>query len=130
MAKRALPGEKMEEVNFTLAKSAFKGPYKCHGETKVVNKNIIVDGNTFAYGVWKCSTCKKEYLDTLQAKRLEAIWTFEKIVKEDISMKRSINYDGKMFFIRFPKELTKSWSRKDSACIKMIDAKRFIVEVG
>ena len=65
MAKRALPGEKMEEVNFTLAKSAFKGPYKCHGETKVVNKNIIVDGNTCAYGVWKCSNCAPEVARTI-----------------------------------------------------------------
>jgi len=128
MAKKALQGEKM---NFTIDKDAFKGPFKCHGlKTKLLSKKIDVDGNVFSYFVWECSKCSKEYLDSSQAKRLETIWAFEKMLREDVlCMERSLNYDGKMFFLRFPKELTKNWRKGENACIKMIDTKRFIVEV-
>ncbi|MBU0627970.1 MAG: hypothetical protein KKC75_02180 [Nanoarchaeota archaeon] len=121
----------MEEVKFEVDKGAFKGPFKCHGmNTKLVSKEMSIDGNVFAYSVWKCAKCSKEYLDSSQARKMEAIWTFEKMAKDDVlSMERALNYDGKMFFIRFPKELTKNWKQGDNACIKMIDTKRFLVEV-
>lgn len=129
MAKKSVQCEKMEEVDFKVDKDAFKGPFKCHGETKLSTKKIEVDGNVFSYSVWRCTKCKKEFLDTEQAKRLEAIWVFEKLTKDDICMRRSINYDGKMFFLRFPKELTKKWKKGSEADIKPIDSNRFIVEV-
>ncbi len=121
----------VEEVKFEISKDAFSGPFKCHGaNTKITNKELAVNGNVFSYDVWKCPKCKKEYLDTRQAKRLEGIWAAEKLLKEDnISMKRSVNFDGKMFFIRFPKELTKKWKRGQHANIKFVDSNRFIVEI-
>jgi len=126
MAKKSLQGEKMK---FEIDKDAFKGPFKCHVKTKLTNKKISVDGNVFSYTVWRCPKCSKEYLDTSQAKRLEVIWTFEKLLNDDaLCMERSLNYDGKMFFLRFPKELSKNW-HKGKACIKMIDTKRFVVEI-
>lgn len=129
MAKKAVQ-HKMEEVKFTIAKDAFKPPFKCHGVTEICLKKLEIDKNLFTYTVWKCPGCGKEYLDTQQAKRLEAIWTFEKLCKDDVfSMNRSINFDGKMFFIRFPKEFTKNWKKQETARIKAIDAKRFVVEV-
>ena len=128
---KELSFEKMEEVKFSVDKDAFKGPFKCHGaKTELFSKKMSVDGNVFSYSVWECPKCKKEYLDSSQAKRPETIWAFEKVLKEDpLCMERSLNYDGKMFFLRFPKELTKNWRKGDSACIKMIDVKRFIVEI-
>jgi hypothetical protein len=128
MAKKIIQGEKMK---FSVDKDAFKGPFKCHGvNTKLVSKKISVDGNIFSYSVWRCSKCSKEYLDSSQAKRLEIIWAFEKMLKDDVlCMERSLNYDGKMFFLRFPKEISKNWHKGENACIKMIDTKRFIVEV-
>lgn len=119
------------EVKFEIGKDAFSEPFKCHGaNTKITGKKLEVDGNVFSYDVWKCLQCGKEYLDTKQAKRLEGIWTAEKLLKDDnISMKRSVNFDGKMFFIRFPKELTKKWKRGQHANIKFVDSNRFIVEI-
>lgn len=118
-------------VDFTVDKDAFKGPFKCDGEkTRLVSKKIDIDGNVFSYSAWKCRKCGKEYLDSNQAKRMETIWAFEKMLKDDaLCMERSLNYDGKMFFLRFPKELTKNWRKGQNACIKMIDTKRMIVEV-
>ena len=61
---------------------------------------------------------------------MEDIWTVEKFLKDDvITMKRSLNYDGKMFFLRFPIELTKKWKKGQFVDITPIDSNRFIVEV-
>ena len=121
----------IEEVKFEIDKGAFSGPFKCHGtNTRITGKKLAVNGNVFSYDVWRCSKCGKEYLDTKQAKRLEIIWAIEKLMKDDvIAMKRSVNFDGKMFFIRFPKELTKKWKRGQQANIKFVDSNRFIVEI-
>tara|TARA_Y100000310_G_C20302465_1_gene632452 strand:- start:44 stop:415 length:372 start_codon:yes stop_codon:yes gene_type:complete len=121
----------MKEARFEINKEAFKGPFKCHNaKTKLAKKKLSVDGNEFLYTTWQCSKCKKEYLDSRQAKRLETIWTFEKLLRDDVlSMKRSINYDGKMYFLRFPKELSRKFNKTDQAEIKVIDTKKFIIEV-
>jgi len=121
----------VEDVHFEIDKDAFSGPFKCHGRnTKIASKKLSVNGNVFSYEVWKCAKCGKEYLDSRQAKRLEDVWTIEKLLKDDaLTMRRSVNFDGKMFFIRFPKELTKRWKKGRYADIKFIDSKRFIVEI-
>lgn len=148
MAKKVVQGKKMKllnvsekglensksfrkEVKFEIDKNAFSGPFKCHGiNTKLVSKKLSVDDNVFSYDVWICPKCGKEYLDTKQSKRLEDIWTVEKLLKDDaMSMERSVNFDGKMFFIRFPKELTKKWKKGQHADIKFVDSNRFIIEV-
>ena len=95
MAKKNLQGEKMEEVKFDIGKKAFSGPFKCHGaKTKLVSKKTDIGGNIFSYDVWQCPKCRKEYLDSSQAKRMEDIWVLEKLLKDDLlMMKRSINFD-------------------------------------
>jgi len=127
MANKTLQGEKMK---FQVDKNAFKGPFRCHGTTILKDKEISVDGNTFSYKVWQCPKCKKEFLDTKQAKRMEMIWNIQKLLEDKaIALKRAINHDGKMYFLRFPKEITKTWKNPKEAEIKIIDEKRFIVEV-
>ena len=120
----------MQKINFEIDKKAFDGPFTCHGKTKLISKELAVNGNTFQYEVWQCSKCKKDYLDTKQAKKMETIWIAEKLLNERaLTMSRSLNFDGKMFFLRFPKELTKTWNQDNYAEIKVVDNHRFIVEV-
>jgi len=118
-----------KKIIFKIDKKAFSGPFKCHGETKLVKKKISVGENLFSYSIWKCK-CGKEYLDTNQAKQMEAIWIFEKMVTDElIGMERSLNHDGKMFFLRFPMELSSHFKKGNKAEIKVVDSKRFLVEI-
>jgi len=121
----------MKEVKIEIDKDAFSGPFECHkAKTKLISKKITVNGNSFSYSVWQCPKCKEEYLDNEQARRMEAIWTFEKLLNDKVvTMKRSVNFDGKMFFLRFPKEVTNKWTKDKCAEIKVIDTSKFIVEV-
>jgi|SRR3989344_2059262 len=130
MAKKALP-KKMKEVKFEIDKEAFNGPFTCHKKkTVLTQKKMSVQGNVFSYSTWRCQICGEDYLDSKQAERLEMIWTFEKLMKNSLlSMKRSLNYDGKMFFLRFPKELTKDWKKGLEAEMKIIDKNKILIEV-
>ena len=135
MAKKTLQEEKMrqfKEVNFEIAKDAFEGPFFCHRKkTKLMAKKAAIGGFSFSYTVWQCPICKTDYLDSSQSKKMEFIWTIENLLNDKAQkIKRSLNFDGKMFFLRFPKELTRNWSKKNHAEIKVIDNKRLIVEIS
>ena len=120
------------EVKFKVAKDAFRGPFKCHNlDTVKQNKTMQLKGLTMNYEVWQCSKCKEEYLDSHQAKKLERIWAIEKFLNnKSIEIERSINFDGKSFFLRFPKDLTKNWHKGSKADIIMINNEEFFVKVN
>ncbi|MBR9699382.1 hypothetical protein GOV09_02915 [Candidatus Woesearchaeota archaeon] len=125
MAKKTVQKE-----DFTVEKGAFQGPFNCHGKTALLRREMHIDGNTFSYMVWSCRKCKKDYLDSSQAKRMELLWAVEKLLKNEEGIKRSINHDGKMFFLRFPKEFTRGWKKGNEAEIIPVDSTTFIVEIG
>lgn len=121
----------MKEIKFEINKNAFKGPFRCcNKKTVKKGKKIVLENIEFSYEVWQCSKCKKEYLDSEQAKRMEKFWTIEKLLKDDlISMERSMNYDGKAYFFRFPKEISKNFTKDSCVDIKIINPETFLVEV-
>ena len=45
------------------------------------------------------------------------------------TMERSINYDGKAYFVRFPKDLTGSWNKGKKATITMLTPEKYFVEI-
>lgn len=122
-----------KEVEFVIDKDAFKGPFTCHkNKTVLEHKKISIRGIDFTYDVWRCKTCKKEYLDSEQGKQLEKFWIIEKLLEDSlITMERNLNYDGKTYFFRFPKELTKNIHKDDVVDIKLLtpDGKNFLVEI-
>lgn len=121
----------IKEVKFEIDKDAFKGPFVCHNsETKKIKKIISINGFDFKYEAWHCNKCKKDFLDTDQAKRLENIWTIEKILDNKlISIERNVNFDGKTFFVRFPVEITKKWHKGVRADIKLLSPEEFFVKI-
>lgn len=66
----------VEEVHFEIDKDAFKGPFVCcHGKTTAMRKTFFHRVLETKHAVWSCHHCKKEYLDTEQAKLLESFWS-------------------------------------------------------
>ena len=122
-----------EEVKFEIDENSFKGPFKCHGKkTILTDKKVSYGDIEFAYTVWQCSKCKKEYVDFEQAKRYEKFLIIKKLLEEDlITIERNMNYDGKTYFFRFPKELTKNLHKEDIVDIKLLtpNGKMFLVEI-
>ncbi len=140
MANKTLQKEKMKitekdiigEVKFKVAKDAFQGPFKCHGiNTIIANKKMKLENMDINYEVWECPKCKEEYVDSKQAEKLETIWSMKKILnKKVIEIERAINFDGKVFFLRFPKEITKNWRKGSTADIKVLTSDEFFVKVN
>jgi hypothetical protein len=121
----------MKEVKAEIDKDAFKGPFPCcRTKTRLVSKHLSFKGFEFSYDVWKCLKCGKEYMDSAQAAKLERFWTLQKIMDDKlVTMERSLNFDGKTFFFRFPKELTATWGRSNCVDIKLLSPEKFLVEV-
>ena len=120
------------EVHFEIDKNAFKGPFTCCSQkTKSAIKNISIKGPQFTYDVWRCGKCGKEYLDTKQAGIMEKFWGIRMLLEGKApTMERSLNYDGKAYFVRFPKDLTGSWNKgKKKAIITMLTPEKYFVEI-
>jgi hypothetical protein len=126
-------GDIREEVKFKIDKNTFKSPFTCHGnKTNLLSKKLSVGGVSFDYSVWQCKKCKKEYLDSEQGIKLEKFWMFKRLLEDKlITLERNMNYDGKTFFFRFPKELTKDLHKGDLVNIKLLspEGKMFLVEI-
>lgn len=124
-----------EEVKFRIDESSFKGgrPFKCHGKNaSLINKEVSYGDMDFTYSVWQCKKCKKEYLDFEQAKKFEKFLIIKQLLTENlITIERNMNYDGKTFFFRFPKELTHDLHKNDLVDIKLLtpNGKMFLVEI-
>ena len=122
-----------EEVKFEIDKNAFKGPFICHNKKTILeNKKTSFNDVEFNYSVWKCKKCRKEYLDSEQGRKFEKFLIMKKLLEENlITIERNMNYDGKTFFFRFPKELTNNLHKEDMVDIKLLstDGRMFLVEI-
>lgn len=122
-----------EDVEFEIDKDAFKGPFTCHGKkTGLVEKKISYGDIDFTYNIWQCKKCKKEYLDSEQGRRYEKFLIMKKLLEGKlITIERNMNYDGKTFFFRFPKELANNLHKEDLVDIKLLstDGRMFLVEI-
>lgn len=124
-----------EEVKFKIDENSFKGgvPFKCHGKNSIlIDKKVSFNDFEFTYPVWQCSKCKKEFLDFDQAKRYEKFLIMKKLLEENlITIERNMNFDGKTYFFRFPKELTSNLHKDDLVDIKLLstDGRMFLVEI-
>ena len=61
------------------------------------------------------------------------ILIIKKLLEDNlIAIERNMNYDGKIFFFRFPKELINNLRKEDLAEIKLLtpDGKMFLVEIN
>ena len=122
-----------EEVKFKIDENSFKGPFECHGKkTALIEKKTSYGNIDFTYPAWQCKKCKKEYLDFEQARKYEKFLIMKKLLQDKlITIERSMNYDGKTYFFRFPKELTGNLHKEDLVDIKLLstDGRMFLVEI-
>lgn len=120
-----------EKADFEIDKDAFKGPFSCcNKKTKKIKKKLSIRGMDFDYEAWYCDKCKKEFLDSEQAERLEKLWIIEKLLKDDlITVERNMNFDGKTFFFRFPMEFTKKWNKGGHVDIKLLTPDKYLIEI-
>lgn len=125
--------EKMKEVKFEIDKGAWDGPTTCCRRKTVrrIVKTRLGKGIVIEHEVWKCPKCREEYVDYEQGKKLDnAIIMSGFLDNKKIEFKRSLNFDGHSFFLRFPSEITKRWHKGMKATIKAVNTKNFFVEIS
>ncbi len=125
------PSDLLEEVRLEFGKKAGTGPFRCCGKRTVMQrKTMIVQGAAYPYEAWACPKCRTEYLDLEQAEALDRLWAFKKLVEgRALSLSRTVNFDGKAFFVRFPSALTKKWKKGATAEITLLGNEEFLVKI-
>ena len=123
----------MGRVEVTIDKNAFNGPFTCCGRqtAKAITQAHLKKFN-FEYEVWRCGKCGKEYLDSAQAGKMETLWKLQLLLGNQApKIERSLNYDGKTYFVRFPKDLTGRWAqqKKGKAILTMLTPEKYFIEI-
>lgn len=123
--------EKKQEKLAVRKDNKYQAPFRCCYEpAKKVIKKMSYNGLDYSNDIWQCGVCGKEFIDSQQAQKMEKFLFIEKLLNGNlISMKRKMNFDGKTFFFRFPKEISQNWGRDSSAEIKIVTPETFLVEV-
>ena len=123
--------KKQEKIVVGKDNKSKSAPFRCCYEpAKKTIKRMSYNGLDYAHDIWQCGVCGKEYIDSQQAQKMEKFLFIEKLLNGNlISMKRKMNFDGKAFFFRFPKEISQNWGRESSAEIKIVTPETFLVEI-
>jgi len=140
MANKTIQKEELEEIkeeditekaDFEIDKDAFRGPFICcNQETARIKKIFSLKGMEFTYEVWHCNKCNKDYLDDTQGQRFDKLLLIQKLLDENlIILERSVNFDGKTFFVRFPSQITKNWKKGSHAHIKILGPDEYLIKV-
>lgn len=123
------------EVKVKIDKDAFKGPLKCNNcnvkMTLLKTSMDLPDADiTLHFQVYRCSKCNREYLSGDQAKKLDKLLEFENVIKDKtLKFERVLNFDGQSFFVRFPNELTKTWTKDLKTEIKALSSTDFFIHI-
>jgi len=125
-----------EDIRIEIEESAFKRPgfcTTCNKKMRPVITDFQLPGRelTLHLAAYKCPTCGKEVLNEQQAEKFQEMLLLLDAMKDKSKVKfeRSVNHDGKSFFIRFPKELTGKWNKKMVTEIMPITSNEMIIHV-
>jgi len=123
-----------EKVKIKISKDAFKSSLHCP-KCNIEMKKIITDLDlaesqmTLHLEAYKCENCGRERLNGEQAIKLDQMMLMIDAIKEKIRFKfeRAANFDGRNWFIRFPVEITRDWSKNMIANITPLSTKDFLI---
>ncbi len=125
-----------EEITLNIKEKAFEHPamcVRCKKKMKEIQTDFELPGGelTLHLAASKCLSCGKETLTMKQAEKLQEMLLLIDAVKDKSRLKfeRSINHDGKSFFIRFPKEITENWKKNMITEIMPINNNQIIIHV-
>jgi len=125
-----------EEVKLEIEEKAFESPAfctKCKKRMCIVETDFQMPGGELTLHITasKCQKCNKELLSAKQAEKMQELLLLISAMKDKSKVKfeRAINYDGRSFFIRFPKEITESWSKNMITEIMPITNNELIIHV-
>lgn len=124
-----------EEIKLDIAEEAFERAYclKCNKIMKEVRTDFELPGGEYTLHLIasKCTRCGKESLSGNQVEKFQEMLSLMDAIKDKTKIKfeRAINHDGKSFFVRFPKEITKNWTPNMTTEIMPIKNNEILIHV-
>ena len=128
--------EELEAVNVRFAKDAFKAKSlhcgTCQRKTKRVSTEIIMPSGfvSIRLDVWRCSKCKKEYLNFEEAKKLDrALIISRAMAPEAFSTKRALSFDGDNYIVRIPADVARNLGKKPHADLTPLSSRELLIHL-
>lgn len=134
--KEELDIERLEDVNFTLDKEAFKAKIlycsECNQNTKLIRTEISLPDSSISIklDVFRCVKCNKEYLNFEEAKKLDKALILSRLMSHDtFKIKKSLSFDGDNYIFRIPAEITKNLGKKPQANLIPLSSKDLMIHL-
>lgn len=123
----------LEKVQVTLEKDSFQPSLLhcsiCKIKMKKTELEIQVDLQLYLrLNGFECSKCHKKYLGLEEAKKMDKALIFNRALKRDFKMERSLSFDGDNYTFRIPKEFTQHVSKRKIEIVPL-GAKEFCATV-
>ena len=136
MKGKELDLEKLETVRFTFHKDAFRAKEMyCDGCSKKMHLEQAVitlpDGFlSITLNVFKCSKCRKEYLNFEEARKLgHALALSRAMRQEGYKIRKSLSFDGDNYVFRIPADMARTLGKRPHADMIPLSSKDLLIHL-
>tara|TARA_Y100000034_G_C6750075_1_gene333337 strand:- start:97 stop:513 length:417 start_codon:yes stop_codon:yes gene_type:complete len=134
--KEELDIEKLEDIKVSFDKEAFQTNLmhcdNCNKEMKVIKTEIDLPNSFISVklNIAKCTKCKKEYLNSKEAKKLDKALTIARLMDHNtFKIKKSLSFDGDNYIFRIPSNIAKNLGKKPYADLIPLSSKDLLIHL-
>lgn len=135
--KNELNFEKLEDANFTFGKEAFRAKSlycdRCSKKMNIVKIEMDFPDSSMSLkiDVFKCDSCKKEYLNFEEAKKLDKALIISRLMSEDrYRIKKSLSFDGNNYIFRIPVDIARNLGKNPNVEMVPISSKDILIHIN
>lgn len=132
--KKELDIEKLEDAKVTFDKEAFRAKLMhCDTCSRVMKQIKIEMGMPDSFlsvrlNVFRCTKCKKEYLNFEEARKLDRALLVSRLMRYDnYKIRKSLSFDGDNYIFRIPVDVTRNLGKNPHADMIPLSSKELLI---
>lgn len=132
--KKELDIDKLEEVKVTFDKEAFRAKSMHCDACNRIMKQIRIDMGmpdsflSVRLNAFRCTKCKKEYLNFEEARKLDRALLISRLMKSDnYKIRKSLSFDGDNYIFRIPVDVTRNLGKNPHADMIPLSSKELLI---
>lgn len=132
--KKELDIEKLEDAKVTFDKEAFRAKLmRCDTCSRVMKQIKIEMGMPDSFlsvrlNVFRCTKCKKEYLNFEEARKLDRALLVSRLMTYDnYKIRKSLSFDGDNYIFRIPVDVTRNLGKNPHADMIPLSSKELLI---
>ncbi len=134
--KQELDIERLEDAKFTFGKDAFKSKsLHCDSCNNIMNQEMIEieipnSSLSIKLNAFRCTRCKKEYLNFEEAKKLDRALILSRLMHNDsYKIKKPLSFDGDNYIFRIPVTMARKLGKKPSVEMTPLSSRDLLIHL-